>query len=149
MVARPYLRTPRARVIQVTQLLHRKQQDFLLALSRGVIPDEIDQSGLEPRFVQKPQFVQTIIILLLLWGIVLFWYPSHYSLLNVNASRVMINKHNILNTCLGQIIIISIYCYHWLDPNQAKLTTHLKRFKTLLKRWCSWSGSSFFLWAVV
>lgn len=72
MVARPYLRTPRARVIQVTQLLHRKQQDFLLALSRGVIPDEIDQSGLEPRFVQKPQFVQTIIILLLLWGIVLF-----------------------------------------------------------------------------
>ncbi|XP_015762798.1 PREDICTED: ankyrin repeat and IBR domain-containing protein 1-like [Acropora digitifera] len=49
MVARPYLRTPRARVIQVTQLLHRKQQDFLLALSRGVIPDEIDQSGLEPR----------------------------------------------------------------------------------------------------
>lgn len=49
MVARPYLRTPRARVIQVTQLLHRKQQDFLLALSRGVIPDEIEQSGLETR----------------------------------------------------------------------------------------------------
>lgn len=43
MVARPYLRTPRARIMQATQLLYRKQQDFLLALSRGVIPDEIDQ----------------------------------------------------------------------------------------------------------
>lgn len=40
MVARPYLRTPRAKVIQTTQLLQRKRQDFLLALSRGVIPDE-------------------------------------------------------------------------------------------------------------
>ena len=40
MVARPYLRTPRAKIIQTTQLLHRKQQDFLLALSRGLIPDD-------------------------------------------------------------------------------------------------------------
>ena len=40
MVARPYLRTPRAKIIQTTQLLQRKQQDFLLALSRGLIPDD-------------------------------------------------------------------------------------------------------------
>ena len=40
MVARPYLRTPRAQIIQTTQLLHRKRDDFLLALSRGLIPDD-------------------------------------------------------------------------------------------------------------
>lgn len=40
MVARPYLRTPRAQIIHTTQLLHRKRDDFLLALSRGLIPDD-------------------------------------------------------------------------------------------------------------
>ena len=40
MVARPYLRTPRAKIIQTTQLLHRKRVDFLLALTRGLLPDD-------------------------------------------------------------------------------------------------------------
>ncbi|XP_078345058.1 ankyrin repeat and IBR domain-containing protein 1-like [Oculina patagonica] len=52
MVARPYLRTPRAQIIQTTQLLHRKRQDFLLALTRGLIPD--DDEPQEPRsFVSR------------------------------------------------------------------------------------------------
>ena len=52
MVARPYLRTPRAKIIQTTQLLHRKRQDFLLALSRGVIPDD-DQLSQPTGFVDR------------------------------------------------------------------------------------------------
>ena len=75
MVARPYLRTPRARVIQVTQLLHRKQQDFLLALSRGVIPDEIDQSGLEPRFVQNLNLYK-LLLFCCCYG-VLYYFDIH------------------------------------------------------------------------
>ena len=51
MVARPYLRTPRAKIIQTTQLLHRKRQDFLLALSRGVIPDDDEPTGFAERYV--------------------------------------------------------------------------------------------------
>ncbi|CAH3191983.1 unnamed protein product [Porites evermanni] len=52
MVARPYLRTPRAKIIQTAQLLHRKRQDFLLALSRGVIPDD-DQLSEPTGFVDR------------------------------------------------------------------------------------------------
>ncbi|XP_028393114.1 ankyrin repeat and IBR domain-containing protein 1-like [Dendronephthya gigantea] len=40
MVARPYLRTPRSRIISAAQLTHRKRADFLLALSRGLIPPD-------------------------------------------------------------------------------------------------------------
>ncbi|CAB4001877.1 ankyrin repeat and IBR domain-containing 1-like [Paramuricea clavata] len=40
MVARPYLRTPRTRIISAAQLTHRKRDDFLLALSRGLIPPD-------------------------------------------------------------------------------------------------------------
>lgn len=104
MVARPYLRTPRARVIQVTQLLHRKQQDFLLALSRGVIPDEIDQSGLEPRFVQHLNLCK-LLLFCCCCGI-LYYFDIH-PLLFAEWQRLKgdDHKHHILNTCLGQIII--------------------------------------------
>ncbi|XP_031559595.1 ankyrin repeat and IBR domain-containing protein 1-like [Actinia tenebrosa] len=49
MVARPYLRTPRSKIIQTTAFLRNKRQTFLLALSRGLIPDE----ELPERFVSK------------------------------------------------------------------------------------------------
>lgn len=59
MVARPYLRTPRVKIIQTTQLLHRKQQDFLLALSRGVIPDD-DQLLEHQRFLPRLNLVSPL-----------------------------------------------------------------------------------------
>ncbi|XP_046859587.1 ankyrin repeat and IBR domain-containing protein 1-like [Xenia sp. Carnegie-2017] len=40
MVARPYLRTPRAKIISAAQLTHRKREDLLLALSRGLLPPD-------------------------------------------------------------------------------------------------------------
>ncbi|XP_048579770.1 ankyrin repeat and IBR domain-containing protein 1 isoform X2 [Nematostella vectensis] len=40
MVARPYLRTPRSHIIQATSLLANKRRTFLLALTRGLIPEE-------------------------------------------------------------------------------------------------------------
>lgn len=148
MVARPYLRTPRARVIQVTQLLHRKQQDFLLALSRGVIPDEIVQSGLEPRFVQHLNLYK-LLLFCCCCG-VLFYFDIHPITLCWMATPQgwwPINTTSWIHM-FGWNYYYK-YCYYWLDSNQAKLATHLKSFKTLLKRWCSWDGSSFFLWAVV
>lgn len=57
MVARPYLRTPRAQIIQTTQLLHRKRDDFLLALSRGLIPD--DDELPEPNSLMPSRFLSS------------------------------------------------------------------------------------------
>jgi ankyrin repeat/IBR domain-containing protein 1 len=40
MVARPYLRTPRAVIIQTTTLARRKRHEFVRAVSKGLIPPE-------------------------------------------------------------------------------------------------------------
>ena len=40
MIARPYLKTPRARVIQATRKLARKRKEFLSAIKRGLIPPD-------------------------------------------------------------------------------------------------------------
>ena len=74
MVARPYLRTPHVQIIQTTQLLHRKREDFLLALSRGLIPD--DDMLPEPRsFLPRWEFFLVFLCLLCLVKIVAMTYP--------------------------------------------------------------------------
>lgn len=40
MVARPYLRTPRALIIQTTALARRKRHEFVRAVAKGLIPPE-------------------------------------------------------------------------------------------------------------
>lgn len=40
MVARPYLQTPRAKIIQTASLVKRKRQEFTIAVSKGLIPPE-------------------------------------------------------------------------------------------------------------
>lgn len=40
MVARAYLRTPRPFIIDMTQKVRRKRREFVLAVSKGMIPPE-------------------------------------------------------------------------------------------------------------
>ncbi|XP_049788774.1 ankyrin repeat and IBR domain-containing protein 1-like isoform X1 [Schistocerca nitens] len=45
MVARPYLRTPRAVIIQTTALARRKRHEFVRAVSKGLVPPETPPSS--------------------------------------------------------------------------------------------------------
>ena len=40
MIARPYLRTPRSKIIQAAALVHRKRHEFLTAISKGLVPTD-------------------------------------------------------------------------------------------------------------
>lgn len=40
MIARPYLRTPKAVIIQTTNLSRRKRHEFVRAVAQGLIPPE-------------------------------------------------------------------------------------------------------------
>lgn len=40
MIARPYLRTPKAVIIQTTSLARRKRHEFVRAVAQGLIPPE-------------------------------------------------------------------------------------------------------------
>ncbi|XP_014667038.1 PREDICTED: uncharacterized protein LOC106808723 [Priapulus caudatus] len=40
MIARPYLRTPRYKIVQTAQLVKRKRHEFVLSVSKGLIPPE-------------------------------------------------------------------------------------------------------------
>ncbi|XP_064646454.1 ankyrin repeat and IBR domain-containing protein 1-like isoform X2 [Lineus longissimus] len=40
MIARPYLRTPRGRIIQTSNLVQRKRHEFVTAISKGLIPPD-------------------------------------------------------------------------------------------------------------
>lgn len=40
MVARPYLRTPRSAVVDMTLKVRRKRHEFMRAVSKGLIPPE-------------------------------------------------------------------------------------------------------------
>ncbi|CAH1249206.1 ANKIB1 [Branchiostoma lanceolatum] len=44
MIARPYLRTPRSKIIQGAQLTQRKRHDFLAAVEKGLLPPETPPS---------------------------------------------------------------------------------------------------------
>lgn len=43
MVARPFLKTPRSKIINATKKLSRKRKEFLAAIERGLIPDDDDE----------------------------------------------------------------------------------------------------------
>ncbi|XP_070570683.1 ankyrin repeat and IBR domain-containing protein 1-like isoform X2 [Ptychodera flava] len=53
MVARPYLRTPRYKIIQAAQLVQRKRHEFLSAVSKGLIPPEET-----PPLLRRKQFAR-------------------------------------------------------------------------------------------
>ncbi|XP_002734676.1 ankyrin repeat and IBR domain-containing protein 1-like [Saccoglossus kowalevskii] len=53
MVARPYLRTPRYKIIQSAQLVQRKRHEFLSAVSKGLIPPEET-----PPLLRRKQFAR-------------------------------------------------------------------------------------------
>ena len=38
MIARPYLRTPRHKIIQTAQLVQRKRHEFVTAIAKGLVP---------------------------------------------------------------------------------------------------------------
>lgn len=40
MIARPYLRTPKAVIVQTTSLARRKRHEFVRAVAQGLIPPE-------------------------------------------------------------------------------------------------------------
>ena len=40
MVARPFLKTPRKKIINATRKLRRRKKEFLSAIYRGLIPDD-------------------------------------------------------------------------------------------------------------
>lgn len=40
MIARPYLRTPRARIIQTALLVQRKRHEFVAAIGKGLVPPD-------------------------------------------------------------------------------------------------------------
>lgn len=40
MVNRLYLRTPKKRIIEQAQLVQRKRHEFILAISKGLVPPE-------------------------------------------------------------------------------------------------------------
>ena len=40
MVARPYLRTPRSKIIATAALVHRKRHELLSAISKGLVPTD-------------------------------------------------------------------------------------------------------------
>ena len=40
MVARPYLRTPRHKIIETARLVQRKRHELLTAISKGLIPPD-------------------------------------------------------------------------------------------------------------
>jgi ankyrin repeat/IBR domain-containing protein 1 len=40
MIARPYLRTPKAVIVQTTALARRKRHEFVRAVAQGLIPPE-------------------------------------------------------------------------------------------------------------
>ena len=40
MIARPYLRTPRSKIIQTAHLVQRKRQEFVTAISKGLVPPD-------------------------------------------------------------------------------------------------------------
>lgn len=61
MVARPYLRTPRSRIISAAQLTHRKREDFLLALSRGLIPPDDSPRAKRARYNYLKRLVSIIL----------------------------------------------------------------------------------------
>lgn len=44
MIARPYLRTPKAVIVQTTALARRKRHEFVRAVSQGLIPPETPPS---------------------------------------------------------------------------------------------------------
>ena len=40
IVARPYLRTPRSKIIQTAHLVQRKRQEFVTAIAKGLVPPD-------------------------------------------------------------------------------------------------------------
>ena len=40
MIARPYLRTPRAKIIQTAHLVQRKRHEFVSAIAKGLVPPD-------------------------------------------------------------------------------------------------------------
>ena len=42
MIAHAFLKTPRKRIINATRKLRRKKREFLSAIERGLIPDDLE-----------------------------------------------------------------------------------------------------------
>ena len=40
MIARPYLRTPRSKIIQTAHLVQRKRHEFVTAIAKGLVPPD-------------------------------------------------------------------------------------------------------------
>ena len=40
MVARPYLRTPRNKIIQTAHIVQRKRHEFVTAIAKGLVPPD-------------------------------------------------------------------------------------------------------------
>lgn len=40
MIARPYLRTPRSKIIQTAHLVQRKRHEFVVAIAKGLVPPD-------------------------------------------------------------------------------------------------------------
>lgn len=49
MVARPYLRTPRSKIIHAAALVQRKRHEFLTAISKGLVPTDTSPTSRKKR----------------------------------------------------------------------------------------------------
>lgn len=43
IIARPYLRTPKAQIIKTTKQVSEKTEEFLTAISNGLLPQDLPQ----------------------------------------------------------------------------------------------------------
>lgn len=56
IIARPYLRTPKAVIMQTTALARRKRHEFVRAVSKGLIPPETPPSLRKVRYIVSQRY---------------------------------------------------------------------------------------------
>lgn len=49
MVARPYLRTPRTKIVQTAHLVQRKRHEFVTAIAKGLVPPDTSPASRKKR----------------------------------------------------------------------------------------------------
>lgn len=63
IIARPYLRTPKAVIVQTTALTRRKRHEFVRAVAKGLVPPETPPSL--RKVTNKFMFIYQLITLFL------------------------------------------------------------------------------------
>jgi len=65
MVARPYLRTPRSKIVQTAHLVQRKRHEFISAISKGLIPPDTSPSARKKRKIFTVEIDVSVIAFIL------------------------------------------------------------------------------------